>query len=250
MPGGGLGVIWVDGRAVELDTTSPEGGAFSIQFASFSPEWKQTAEMLVDDRACECCHTSAAVTSDGIVAAFRDRSDKEIRDTYVSRFENGKWTPPAPVHADGWEIYACPVNGPSISARGRDVAVAWFTAKNDRAQAYAAFSTDGGRSWGSPIRLDDNTGINGRVDIELLDDGSAVATWLERGRFQMRRVDRNGGKSPTLTVAGGPDSLAGGHPRVARSGNELVFAWTASAGAGAGESETSQKVETAVVRLP
>ena len=32
------------------------------------------------------------------------------------------------VHDDGWKIAACPVNGPMLSARGRDVAIAWFTA--------------------------------------------------------------------------------------------------------------------------
>ena len=38
----------------------------------------------------------------------------------------GKWTDPAPVAKEDWKFPACPVNGPSISARGRNVAVAWF----------------------------------------------------------------------------------------------------------------------------
>ena len=135
------------------------------------------------------------VTPDGVVAAFRDRSPKEIRDIHVSRLENGKWTDAQVVHADNWEIDACPVNGPALSARGRQLAAAWFTGKDDKGQAFAAFSSDAGRTWGAPIRLDDETSL-GHVDIEMLDDGSAVATWVEfaddRSQFRMRRVEPSG----------------------------------------------------------
>ena len=47
----------------------------------------------------------------------------------------------------------------------------WFTVKDDLGQAYAAFSSDAGRTWGAPIRLDDG-GSLGRVDVELLDNGT------------------------------------------------------------------------------
>ena len=67
------------------------------------------------------------------------------------------------------------INGPAISARGKDVVVAWFTTKDDQGQSFAVFSKDGGRTWGAPIRLDDSTST-GKVDVELLDDGSAVAS--------------------------------------------------------------------------
>ena len=99
---------------------------------------------------------------------------------------------PMSVHNDNWEVDACPVNGPALSARGREVVAAWFTVKNDQGQAWAAFSSDSGRTWGLPIQLDDRPSL-GRVDVELLDDGSAVATWVEvadnRAQFRLRRVE-------------------------------------------------------------
>ena len=95
---------------------------------------------------CECCPTTAVVTSDGVLTAFHNRSETEVRDIYVSRLENGKRTDGTPVHDDNWEILACLVNGPALSARGRQVAVAWVTARNDQGGAYAAFSSDAGRS--------------------------------------------------------------------------------------------------------
>jgi hypothetical protein len=233
MPGAGLALAWLDGRAMKGGGSHPvhgaETGAMSVRFATFAPTWKQTSETSVDPRVCECCPTSAVVTADGPIVAYRDRTENEVRDIFISRLENGKWTEPRPVHADGWKIAACPVNGPMLSARGRDVAVAWFTAEGDQPRALVAFSTDAGRTFGKPIRVDD-AGSLGRVDVELLASGSAVASWIEfadeRAQFRFRRVEASGMKSAATIVSGLAGSRASGYPRIARSGNEIVVAWT------------------------
>ena len=107
-------------------------------------------------------------------------------------------------------------------------------------------------TWGAPVRLDD-AGSLGRVDVELLDDGSAVATWVEyaegRSDFRLRRVNRSGARSAADNVAAVSGGRASGFPRLARRGNELVFAWSESASA-AGEDNGSLKVQTAVASLP
>jgi len=243
MPSGGLGLVWLDGRN---QGKQPEDAEMALYFASYDTSWKQTAEASANTRVCECCTTSAVVTPDGVVAAFRDRSPKEIRDIHVTRLENGKWTDAQIIHADNWEIDACPVNGPALSARERTVAASWFTGKDDKGQAFAAFSNDAGRTWGTPIRLDDQASL-GHVDVEMLDDGSAVATWVEfaddRSQFRMRRIEPSGMRSPSITING--EGRVSGYPRVARNGNELVFAWTEGS-----EGEGTQKVRAAVARLP
>lgn len=250
LPGNGLGVIWLDGRSVQPDETHPEGGGMIVRYAAYDGSWKRTAEGAVDVQACECCSTTAAVTSDGVLIAYRDRSDKEIRDIAVSRFENGKWTEPTHVHDDNWEVFACPVNGPMLSARGRDAVVAWFTAKEDKGQAWAAFSNDAGRTWGQPIRLDDGSSL-GRVGVDLLDDGTAIASWVEyadkRGQFKVRRIQPSGARSDAIGIASASAKLAMDSPRIVRRGKELVFAWTES---GADESDASYQVHTAVATLP
>ena len=249
MPGAGPALVWLDGRAMKPESPhdahgAGDRGAMSVRFATFDQNWKQTSEMPVDLRVCECCPTTAAVTSEGPIVAFRNRSEDEIRDIYVSRLENAKWTEPKAVHNDNWKIPACPVNGPMLAARGRDVAVAWFTVKDEQGRAFIAFSTDAGRSFGPPVRLDDG-GSLGRVDVELMADRSVVATWIEfadqRAQFRTRRVEPSGIKSPALTVAGMSGNRASGYPRVARHGDELVFAWTESA-------DGRLQVKTAVAR--
>jgi hypothetical protein len=244
---GGLGLVWLDGRAMGATPDGHGGhggGDMSLRFAAFDRTGKQTAETAVDTRVCECCPTAAAVTADGVIAAYRDRSAQEVRDIHVTRLVNGKWTEPVAVHDDNWKIPACPVNGPMLSARGRDVAIAWYTMKHEKGYAQVAFSTNAGRSFGAPVVLADADTI-GRVDVALLDDGSAVASWIEvvdkRAEFKIRRVDPTGRKSASITVAQLDAGRSSGYPRIAQHGDALVFAWTARDG--------GLKVQTAVAKL-
>lgn len=245
-----LGVVWLDGRNSEVkDDDLINSGTMLLRYAAFDSNWKQVADAEIDHRVCECCSTSAVVTADGVLTAFRDRSNEEIRDIAVSRLNGSSWSPSAPISKDNWMVDFCPVNGPMLSARGRDVAAAWFTVKNDQGQAYAAFSGDAGATWTAPVRLDE-AGSLGRVDVELLDDGSAVASWVEyangQSDFRMRRIDKTGAKSKAIPVAGVSGGQASGFPRIARRGNELLFAWTDSA-----DSENGGLVvKTAVAALP
>jgi hypothetical protein len=251
MPGDELGIVWLDGRNSAFDFDDPETGTMELRFTSFDANWTQTADVEIDHRACECCSTTAVMTSDGVLTAFRDRDENEIRDIGVSRLENGAWTPTTIVSADNWMIDLCPVNGPMLSARGQNVAAAWFTVKDDQGQAYVAFSSDAGRTWDAAIRVDD-AGSLGRVDVEMLDDGSAIATWVEfaegRSDFRLRLVAPSGERSAAVTVTGVSGGRASGFPRMARLGDELVFTWSESASTG-GEDTGALTVQTAVASL-
>ena len=113
--------------------------------------------------------------------------------------------------------------------------MSWFTVKGDQGQAYAAFSQDAGQTFSAPIRVDDG-GTLGRVDLEMLPDGSALATWIEfadqRAQFRVRRIERNGTRSAPVTIAGIAGNRASGYPRAAIANGEVVFAWTESTDGG------------------
>ena len=169
------------------------------------------------------------MTSEGPIAAYRDRSPTEVRDIYFVKQMNGAWTPPKAVHADNWEISGCPVNGPSVAADGRRVVVAWFTAANDTPRVKIAFSQDAAATFGEPIQVDDGETV-GRVDALLLPDGSALVCWLsgnvEGGSIKVRRVQPNGLVGPPSVIAKTDISRSSGFPRMARLGDEVHFAWT------------------------
>lgn len=249
MPGGALGVLWLDGRATTPTATHGDGhgpgGAMTVRAATYDAAWTQTSDAPVDLRACDCCPTTVAMTSDGAVAAWRDRSDDEVRDIVVSRLEAGRWTTPSVVHADGWRIQACPVNGPMLAADGRRVALAWFTAVGDVGHAYVALSSDAGRTFGPPVRLDDEAAL-GRVDVAVLRDGAVLASWIDlqgtAASFAVRRVSPDGRRSALTRVARLDHSRASGYPRLAVHDDEIVFAWT-EPGSG------SSTVRTAAARV-
>jgi hypothetical protein len=251
MAGGGMGAVWLDGRAMAKPAGQKPAagdvghGDMSVRFAEFDSSWKQVADEQLDARVCECCPTAVAVTSDGPIAAYRNRGADEDRDIYVARRENGRWTAPAAVNHDGWKIAACPVNGPSLSARGRDVAIAWFMARDDSPRAFVAFSRDAGRTFSAPTRVDDVSTL-GRVDVELLPDGSAAVSYIEfadrRAQFRVRRIDRTGARTAPVTISALEGGRANGYPRMAFDGSALVLAWTAR--------EVSTRVHTATAALP
>jgi len=238
-PDAGLGLVWLDGR-----TTNPEedSGDMALRASVYSADGKQLREMVVDSRVCDCCSTSTAQTSEGVIVAYRNRTANEVRDIYVTRFAAGRWSVPVTVHNDGWRIEACPINGPAVSARGRDVAVAWFTAKDDKGQAFVAFSHDSGRTFAPPVRVDDASSL-GRLGVELLEDGSAAVTWIElanqHSEFRMRTVTPSGVRSAAVRIA---ETASTRYPRLAHDRDELLFAWTET-------DKDSSRVRTARTRL-
>lgn len=216
------GVVWLDGRAMKPG--APEG-SMALWAAAFSADGRQLSETSIDGRACECCQTSVAETAEGVIVAYRDRTAEEVRDISVTRLVDGRWTSPVQVHNDGWTINGCPVNGPSVDARGREVVVAWFTAARGEGEAFLAFSHDAGRSFSAPIRVDDGA-CRGHLDVELLADGSAAVSWTAAGgghsQFNVRRIEQNGARSAPVAVA----NVSGDeYPRLAHGKDELLFTW-------------------------
>lgn len=233
LPNGRLGAVWLDGRNMtamkETDDHAPAAESMTLRYAALDADGKLSDEAELDDRVCECCQTSAAVTSEGPIAVYRDRSPTEVRDIEVVRQSSGGWTAPQPVHADNWEINGCPVNGPSVAAEGRRVVVAWYTAANDVSRVKVAFSDDAGTTFGTPVEVDEGNAV-GRVDALLLPDGSALVCWMsgtvENGAIRVRRIRRDGSLGPSSVVAETDISRSSGFPRMARLGDEVFFAWT------------------------
>ncbi len=231
---GRIGAVWVDGRATkDMKEADEEKGplpvSMALRYAAIDADGKLSDEAVLDERICECCQTSAALTSEGPIAAYRDRSEREVRDIYFVRQQADGWSGPRPVHADNWEIKGCPVNGPSVAADGRRVALAWFTGEGDSSRVNVAFSDDAGATFGNPARVDDGDAM-GRVDVLMLADGSALVCWMsgttEGGANKVRRVARDGTPGPVAIIARTDVSRSSGFPRMARLGDTVYFAWT------------------------
>jgi hypothetical protein len=234
LPDGRVGAVWLDGRNMkemkdEGGEHKPSSESMTLRYAAIDADGKLSDEAQLDERVCECCQTSAALTGEGVMAVYRDRSQTEVRDIYSVRQGNGTWGLPRPVHSDNWEISGCPVNGPSIAADDRRVAVAWFTEAGDKPHVKVAFSADAGATFGGPIQVDDGE-ATGRVDTLLLPDGSALVCWMsgtvEGGAIKVRRIRPDAALGPVSVIAKTDISRSSGFPRMARLGDEVHFAWT------------------------
>lgn len=223
------GMIWLDGR----NMTAPEKGEMTLRFTELSSGGRLAADELIDGRTCECCQTALVRTPRGLVAAYRDRSAAGIRDIAILRRVTGAWTAPVMVARDDWDYPGCPVNGPQLAASGDTVAIAWFTAPGGRARVMAAWSFDAGATWNKPVQVDDGRPL-GRVDIELLSDGSALIAWLEvvgeAAEVRARRARANGRKDASFRVAETAQARSSGFPRMVRVGGEVLIAWTSAEG--------------------
>ena len=228
--------IWLDGRqTAEGDHESHTGGgAMTLRSARISADGVINEPRLVDEMVCDCCQTDVALATSGPVAVYRDRTSDEIRDIYVARNVDDRWLPGTSVATDDWQINGCPVNGPAIAADGDTVVVAWFTAPDNKARVRIARSTDGGASFSEAVDVDRQRPL-GRVDVELLDDGDAVVSWVARSeedgaKISARRFGDDGSLGIIRDVASTRASRSSGFPQMVRDGNNLVFAWTDASG--------------------
>ena len=213
-----------------LESLKGEDGPTYLVRSVLDPSGKETNEEQLDTDVCSCCPTAVAKTSKGMVLAYRDHTPKDIRDISIIRFENGKWTAPKTVNADNWQINACPINAAAIAASGDRVAVSWFTAAQNNPRVLAAFSSDAGATFGKPVTISTSR-AHGYTSIVLDDKGTAAVSWIEQApstsRVLVRTISAAGVPAPVLEIAKG-DRQSLGYPKLARSGNETVIAWTAA----------------------
>ena len=230
---GSLAAVWLDGREMKPGEGSHDHGRgnMTLRYVKIKRDGALVDDAALDTRVCECCQTSAAMTAEGPVVVYRDRSEaeKEIRDISIVRLKGRRWSAPRPVFQDGWQLDGCPVNGPAVAAAGRRVAVAWFTGADKTSRVKLAFSDNAGETFGQPVAVDDGNPA-GRVDVLLLDDGGAMVCWLEKlpegGAVRVRRVRPDGKLDEAVTVAPSGTARSNGFPQMARAGGELIFAWT------------------------
>lgn len=246
----GVGAVWLDGRHTtggHADEHDHGHGTGAMTLRAGGLDWagSRLPEIELDGMTCDCCPTAAATVPGGVVVVYRDRSPREIRDIRAVTLGPEGWSGPVLVSDDGWEMPACPVNGPAVAGQGERVVAAWFTAAGGTPRIRLAFSPDSGRRWDAPIEVADGA-VLGRVAVVMPDPDSAVVSWLEqsRGRAEIRfqRIAVDGEAGPTYKLATTVAARSSGFPQMVLAGDRLLFAWTA-----VGEPST---VKTAIAPLP
>ena len=220
-------ITWLDGRNTG-DNFPKSERAMNIRTATILANGEIIDDTLVDDKTCECCQTSAAITNNGPIIVYRDRTDDEVRDIYISRLLDKKWTTPKAVFNDDWKINGCPVNGPKAASYKNTLVVAWFTAANNIPKVNISFSNNNGESFNTPIQVDNGKAI-GRVDVALIDTKNALISWMETTEYaaeiKIVKVNIDGTKSEPFVVSEISAVRGSGFPQMELLNNEIIFAW-------------------------
>lgn len=221
-------VAWLDGRR------TTEGGPMTLRAARFD-QTNRVDEIEVDAHTCDCCQTDAARTRKGHVVVYRDRTEAEIRDISIVRYERGRYAKPARVANDGWHMPGCPVNGPAVAARRDRVVVAWPTgagAAEGALRVRLAQSLDGGRTFGEPVEVAPNA--VGRVDVALLDGGDALVSFVAQhgsaSTLQVAQFDGSLREVGRVDVSHFDAGRSTGFPRLAVDDAQALLVWTSSDG--------------------
>lgn len=234
----GLHMFWLDGRDLGGPGHAHEHARGSMQLRAVAIDdegQQQGPSRIVDDRTCECCKLGVGLLGDQPLAAYRDRSDAEVRDIHIA----GPSLLPTLVAHDGWTIDGCPVNGPAVASSGDQMFVAWFTGAQDRSAMLLA-SASSPSEW-APAKAFDLGLPGGRVDLIATPDaagGGALVSWVEldaqqpgRAKLLTRRVRADGELGVPHAVADFGAARDWGFPRAALLGDEVVWIYTDPTGA-------------------
>ncbi len=225
----GFFITWLDGRNTLDKEVDGDHKPMTIRFAEITNAGDIINEIELDSSVCDCCQTSITDTDKGPLVVYRDRSEKEVRDIYVTRNVDDVWETPIPVHNDGWVIYGCPVNGPKVVSNSNDVAVSWFTVSDGKPAVNLAFSEFYGSSFGDPIKINDHSAI-GRVDIAFLNDKEVLISYMEGDDFgtylRIKKVSINGKVSEPITISKIDSGRNTGVPQLEILDNEIFIVWT------------------------
>lgn len=222
---------WLDGRFTKTGghDHSSQTGAMTLRAGFFKLNGEAEALWELDNRTCDCCQTAAVMGTDGPIVVYRDRSESEIRDIYITKYVKEKWTAPMPVANDLWEIAGCPVNGPDIALAGKHLAVVWYSGSGNTPKVQLSISNDQGSTFSAPKLLAEGNTI-GRVGISGFGENQFAVTWMESKNddalIKLGIFDQTGARLTSKVLSSTSLSRASGFPTITSSGSNLFVSWT------------------------
>ena len=225
----GFLITWLDGRNTVEKDENGNHKPMTIRFAEITNTGDIINEAELDSSVCDCCQTSMTYTNKGPLVVYRDRTEEEVRDIYVTRNIDKVWEDPMPINNDGWVIYGCPVNGPKVVSSSNNIAVSWFTVSDGIPKVNLSFSDSYGSSFGSPIKINDLSAI-GRVDTAFLNEKEVIVSYMEGdddGTYlRIKKVSIDGTVSKPITISKIDGGRGTGVPQLEILNDEIFIVWT------------------------
>jgi hypothetical protein len=219
--GEGFTAVWLDSR----------DGGVGLRAASSSDGLSWGANHSIDTVTCECCWNRAlAIPGAGTAVLYRDASPRDMALAWRVQAPGAKalWDRRSTVGAFGWTIDACPHVGGGLAGvagpRGLTLHATVWSGHDSHTGVSRLRSTDGGRSWETPVRL--GTAAARYADIAARGH-QVVAVWTEpsggQGSLQGTASQDNGVSWSAPFVW--PVTRNASHPQVVSTAAGFLVFW-------------------------
>jgi hypothetical protein len=240
LDGARVQLVWLDGRhsrgaAGDHAQGHQDEGPMTLRGASINWHGRVEQAAELDALTCSCCQTDAVRIGKRALVVYRDRNEEEVRDiALVERDAKGSWSKPEIVHADGWKVAACPVNGPAIAANGEQALIVWPTLA--QAPMAVRYRLRKAGSYALMQQLEQGDAVLGRVDASAAADGGFAISWIGAGAegaaLKLATLDAQGKLLRIREVASLAPGRSTGHPRLIWYRDAHYLVWTESRGPG------------------
>ncbi len=140
--------------------------------------------------------------------------------------------------ADGGKTFGSPVNlsnnagisaAPSVAVSGNTVVVAWYDETPENREIFLARSTDGGKTFASPVNLSNNAGFSISPSVAA-SGNSVVVAWHDETPgnseiFLSRSTDAGKTFTPPVNLSNNAGFSFSAFPSVAVLGDSVFVAW-------------------------
>jgi len=226
-----LGFIYLDGRKMANDATHDKSHtSMSLRSGTIDKNLKLIDTQSIDGLVCECCQTDITMTDKGPIGVYRDRSEEETRDIFITKLEDGVWGKGKPLHLDNWKINGCPVNGPVITGNNNDITVAWYTRAGGRSNIKIAKSTDYGETFGNPISLGTNETV-GHISMTNDSKGNSWLLWqksADKGSVELilTKIESESSKITHKVIEEAGKTPRFSFPQITRNNDQIILAYS------------------------
>ena len=226
-----LGFIYLDGRKMANEANHDKShSSMSLRSGSIDENLTLINTQNIDGLVCECCQTDITMTDKGPIGVYRDRSEEETRDIFLTKLEDGVWSKGKPLHLDNWKINGCPVNGPVITGNKNEITVAWYTRAGGKSNIKIAKSSDYGETFGDPILL----GTNETVGHLGMTDDAMGNTWLlwqktaKKGSIELilSRIESETNKIMHTVIEEAGKTPRFSFPQITRNNDQIILAYS------------------------
>ncbi|HLP28842.1 MAG TPA: sialidase family protein [Candidatus Didemnitutus sp.] len=183
------------GRHLYVVTSSDYGVNWSdpVRANTQSPNW--------EGNACECCMTSIAYSSTGILGVAFRANRNDVRDVHVafSRDNGATFESPILIQDGKWTIAGCPSTGPNLKFDNQDTAhISWRDYRDAVLRPVVYYAKCAVGSLITPRNVDLSTSVSDDADypsVSVSPDGKIVTVIHESSNGVRIAVSRDGGET-------------------------------------------------------